>query len=222
MVTRAELKRIPMLVGLPEDELGRIAQVLSLRTLAEGEFACRADERSTQLTFLLEGRVRVSVFSDDGRELSLALLSGGEVFGEIAMLTGSPRTADVIALSNCTLLTLSREDFFGLLHKCPGFSLHMMKTLAERLFSTSCKLADLVFLDLQTRVLKTIWQIASPANKGGGQMLIDSFLSRKDLATLVGGSREAVSRALHSLEEQGHLDLSDGRIRLVCSEPLWN
>jgi len=87
--------------------------------------------------------------------------------------------------------------------------------LAHRVHDTSRKLADFVFLDLQARVLKTLQQLAT-LNKElqPPRMVVDDFLSRKDLAALVGASREAVSRALHGLQDSGHLEVSSSRVIL--------
>ena len=144
----------------------------------------------------------------------LAELGPGAVFGEIALLDGGPRTADVAAVTNCTLLVFERRDFVPLLEHNWPLAEAVLKMVCERLRRADAYIADLAFSDLPGRLAKTL---VARAHRGpGGAAVVDD--TQGALAAMIGGSREAVNRCLRKWEKAGLIAMSAGRIVLADPE----
>ncbi len=105
------LRNIPLFSGLDESELERLSKVAMRRRAARGEQVVRAGEDAETLIVMLTGRAKVTNFDEEGREIILAWLSPGEFFGEMGLIDGSPRSANVVAVEPCELLTLGKHEF---------------------------------------------------------------------------------------------------------------
>jgi CRP/FNR family cyclic AMP-dependent transcriptional regulator len=105
---------------------------------------------------VLNGRVRISLSSADGREVLLAMLGEGEVFGEIAMLDGKERTADARAATPCDLAILERRDAVNFLAQAPQACLRLIEVFCQRMRLTDERIAEVAMLRLPARLAKTI------------------------------------------------------------------
>ncbi len=204
-------KRVPAFQGLSQPEFEALSKSLIERTVERGSYVIRSSEESSTLFFLVSGKLRVEVSSSEGKELSIALLNEGDFFGELSLLTGSKRSADVTAVADSVILALTRDDFFNHIKHHQGLLLHMIKAMAERLYATSAKLADFALLDVQSRLIKTLVKL-SGAEEGGDVRVIEDRITHRELAAMVGTSREVVSRILGSLSESGVIEVKGGRI----------
>lgn len=162
---------------------------------------------------VLKGRVRISSLSPEGKEIVLNIIDPGEIFGEIALLDGKERTADATAMTDCELLVLSRRDFLPLLERDAHLCLLLLLVLCERLRRTSEQLEDVLFRHLQSRLAKTLLRLACSAGGPAGPALhIDLKLSQRELANLVGGTRESINKHLQVLQRSGIIGLDRGSI----------
>jgi CRP-like cAMP-binding protein len=159
------------------------------RELAQGELLFRAGEPGGQLYAVLEGRVRIFAAGAAGAEITLNLLGPGEVFGEIAMLDGAERTASAAALEPSRLLQLRRESVLAAMRHHPELAERIILLLCRRLRWTSEQVEDSAFLPLAARLAKRLLALT---DEGGAKLR----LSQRDLAALVGASREAVNKLL--------------------------
>ena len=105
------LKQVPLLAELPEEEAATLAAVLEYRQVKKGQCVLRAAEPGQFVMFIVAGRLRVVLTSTDGREYVVDLLGAGDLFGELALLTGAPRSADVEAAEDSILLVLGQQYF---------------------------------------------------------------------------------------------------------------
>lgn len=158
---------------------------------------------------LLRGSVRISTGSADGREVVLNTITAGEVFGEIALLDGKPRTADVVAATNGKVLTIERAAVLRLLEQHPEFGLRLIEGLCGRLRATLVQLESMVFQDVATRLAASLLGLA----QGKAPRRLD--ITQAALGQLVGASREIVNKRLRALAAQGIVALSPGRILLL-------
>lgn len=165
---------------------------------------------------VLSGRVRICSYSTEGREVVLNVIGAGEVFGEIAMLDGGPRTADAFAMEKTELLVLSRRDFLPFLEKNPAVCVRLLQVLCERLRWTSAQVEDFFFLDLRGRLAKRLLFLADHYGEKAakGEQTAVRF-SQNLLASMVGTSREAVNKQLRAWEEGGLIDLKRGNITIL-------
>lgn len=189
-----------------------LAQALP-RDLAQGELLFRAGEPGGQLYAVLEGRVRIFVEGAGGAEITLNLLASGEVFGEIAMLDGAERTASAAALEPSRLLQLRRESVLAALRRHPELAERIILLLCRRLRWTSEQVEDSAFLPLAARLAKRLLSLTD----GGANRL---RLSQRDLAALVGASREAVNKLLAQWRGDGVIRQRRQELTVVDAEAL--
>ena len=162
---------------------------------------------------VMKGRVKISSLSPEGKEIVLNIISPGEIFGEIALLDGKERTADATAMSDCELLVLSRRDFLPFLERRADLCLMLLSVLCERLRRTSEQLEDVSFRHLQSRLAKTLLRLGrSTATPKARAIRIDLKLSQRELANIVGGTRESINKHLHLLQKSGVIGLDHGAI----------
>lgn len=215
MASPEMLKTVPLLNELPAEELGRLSQVLKEKHVPKGTYIFYADEPGTSMMFVIEGLVHVTLDSHDGKEVILAQLGEGDFFGEIALLTGEERSANVVAAVDCRLLLLSDTDFKQHLLANTGLALAMLKAMAFRLRAASEKIGDLALYDVYRRVARTLRSLGTPKEKDGQRIyLIEERPTHQELAAMVGTSREMVTRALKGLEEDGCIIVDQRRIEL--------
>lgn len=160
------------------------------------------------LLAVLSGVVKISAPSDDGKEIVLNLIGPNEVFGEIALLDGQPRTADATALTACELVFLDRRDFLPILTAEPAVAIKLLEIVSRRLRRTSKQVEDITFVDVTARLAKALLQLAAAQDATGPQPRIQ--ITQKELGATIGLSRESTNRHLREWEEKGYIALEKG------------
>lgn len=170
-------------------------------------------ETGDALYLIVEGRVRVSVVAEDGRELSFRHATAGEVFGEIAMLDGGPRTADAVALSATEALALRREDFQAIAAGGPELFMAVIGLLCARLRETSGQLEAIALHTVEARLARfLLLALRGQRASEGKRVPLELGFSQSELAQLLGASRPKVNTALRQLEEAGALRRTADRL----------
>jgi CRP/FNR family cyclic AMP-dependent transcriptional regulator len=164
---------------------------------------------------VLRGTAKMSSVSPEGKEIVLNIMKPGEIFGEIALLDGAERSADAIAMEDCDILVLNRRDFMPVLENHADICLMLLRILCQRLRHTSEQVEDVLFRHLEARIAKALLQLAEGSSRGDIQRVsLDLHLSQRDLAKLVGSSRESVNKQLQVWQKAGLIDLAKGSIRI--------
>jgi CRP-like cAMP-binding protein len=159
------------------------------------------EEIGKTLFIISKGRVKVTRTSDDGREVILSILESGDFFGEISLLDGKTRSANVTAIENSELLLLRRGDFLQILEDYPQIAIALLKKLAARLRKSDSQIKSLSLQDALGRVASTIILLAEEIGKHKqNSVIIPKVPLQQDLANMAGTSRETISRVFHSLE----------------------
>lgn len=216
----SELRQIPLFGDLSDGEVGALANVLRERRVPKGSFIVCADDPGPSMMFILEGKVKINLLSRDGKEVVLANLEEGEFFGELALLTGEDRSANVVALTDCRLFVFNQDDFDRHLDQHTGFSRVLLRELAYRLRKASAKIGDLALYDVYRRVARTLKSIGEPVMRDGKEIhIVPERPTHQELAAMVGTSREMVTRALKGLEEDRCIVI-DGKKIEVYKLPL--
>jgi CRP/FNR family cyclic AMP-dependent transcriptional regulator len=217
-VSHADRRRIMaenfLLGHLSAAELDKLVTYTRIERFRAGRPIFAKGDPGDSMMAVLEGRVKISSPSDEGKEIVLNIIGPGEVFGEIALLDGKERTADAAAMTDCELLVLSRRDFLPFLQRNNDVCLLLLGVLCERLRRTSEQVEDVLFRHLESRLAKALLRLAHGAegNGEGTRLRIDVKLSQRELGNLVGATRESVNKHLHVWQRQGIISLDKGTI----------
>lgn len=186
--------------------LQRVAQLSTIRRLAKGNVLFQQGDEGDALYGVVAGLVRISVLAESGKELTLALMEPGDIFGEIALLDGLPRTAGATAAADTVLLVIERGLFLTLLEQEARLARHIIELLCERLRDNTDRLGEFAFLCLRARLAKKLCALAIAYGRDGeAGVHIALKLSQSDLAQMLGVSREAVNKQLKSWAQAGIL-----------------
>jgi CRP/FNR family cyclic AMP-dependent transcriptional regulator len=220
-IRRAALQAIPLFQILQPSELESVVAHAAVRRYARGEAILRKGDPGNAMIVILQGRVRISSMSEDGREIILGVLGPGEVLGEIALLDGQERSADASALQECVAVVVERSNFLRLLHGSPDLCLRLMNVLCARLRRLNLAMEDIALLDLSSRLAKLLLRLARDCGvPGPAGRRIEVKLSQKDLSNLVGASREKVNRQLKVWEQEGIIATDQGYLIILRPERL--
>jgi CRP-like cAMP-binding protein len=193
-----------------------VAGCLRPAAFSPGQVIFLRDEEPRDLFVVRKGRVRLSILSGDGRELSFAHATEGDVFGEIAVLDGGPRTANATALTEVEALALSRSALLKLIETRPSIASAAIAFLCARLRATDIKMEAIVLHPVEVRLarflLSAIQLQSSSANRKTCRLCLD--MTQGELALLLGASRPKVNVALTALESAEAVR-KDGSI-LIC------
>ncbi len=166
-----------------------------------------------RLLGVLAGQVRIYVISSEGRELIMNVIMPGELFGEISLIDGKPRSASAVAVGDTDLLHIKRADLQSLLQKNSELCFKFMSVLCERVRWTSGLLEDASLLDLPARLAKRLLNLAEGVGeKEGDAIRISVKLSQTDLGNMLGVTREAVNKQLREWKKDGIVDMTDGQV----------
>ena len=200
------LKKVTLFKSLEEKELEKIANLSSLYKYKKESIILMEAEAGNSLFIISKGRVKISRISDEGKEVILAILKEGDFFGEMSLLNGHVRSANVTAIEDSELLRLRRDDFFNLLYSHPELSINLLKELAKRIRMSDTQIKSLSLLDAVGRVASALIQLVEV---GGTikeeKMIIEKLPSQQDVANMAGTSRETVSRAFKLFINEGYI-----------------
>lgn len=202
------LKSNPFFAELKEDEIAAIAALCVTRRVEAGEILFLKGDPGDALYAVRRGQVRIATGTDAGRRLTLNLLGPGDVFGEVALLDGRPRTAEAVATDPGELFMVRRRDFLELLERWPAFAIRIIELLCQRIRWMSERMEESVLLPLSNRLARRL--IALSEDYGS-----DLTVSQEELAVFVGATRESVNRQLQTWKKQGLVELGRNRIRVV-------
>jgi len=203
---RALLEQSPLFAQLEERSRRNLIAQAMPRRFGAGDSIYRFGDPGQSMMAVAEGIVRISLPTAKGKEIILADLPTGELFGEIAMLDGKPRSASATALTKCELLVLERRHVIPLLERNSAACLHLMNMLCARIRRSDERMADIAFFDLQMRLAKVL--LNYQVQKIGNQAKFS--LTQKELAEMAGGTRENVNRCLRGWQRRGIVNLKNG------------
>jgi len=156
---------------------------------------------------VIDGRIKISAPASGGREVVLAIINAGEIFGEIALLDGGDRTADATALSDCELLVIDRRDFIPFLESHGELRMRFLKLLSQRLRQTDEQIEAALFERLDARLAKALMRLASSKLPAPAGSPVHLNVSQHELAGMIGATRERVNKQLHAWQSDGLVDL---------------
>lgn len=220
-VRQDALRATPLFARLDPAEMDGLLDLVSERRVRRDETVIRRGDPGGSLMVLVQGRLRAGSGSADGREVVMGLLEPGQVFGEVALLDGKPRSLDVTAVVDSTVLVLERRDFLPFLRAHPDLMLRLIVLLCERLRRTNLALEDATLADLPVRLGRLLLRLAEDYGTPHGQGIrLRVRMSQKDMSAQVAATRESVNRQLRQWREEGLVDAADGQLVLPRPDAL--
>ena len=226
-MANAPLNREEILAGhfllrhLRPAELSSLAASASLvRHRPQVTIYQKGDPGSSMMA-VVRGRVKMCIYSADGKELVLNIIDRGGVFGEIALLDGQPRSADAVTLEETELLVLERNRFMPFLGSHPEIAAKLIEVLCQRLRSTSEALEDALLRDAPSRVARGLLRLAATfGRQDPAGLRLDIKLSQQQLGNLIGISRESVNKYLVEWSRSGVLSVNNAVITIIDRQML--
>jgi len=197
------LSIIDLLSGLKPADLKKIEESCSFKHYSAQEQIIDRQSDSSDVFFVIKGNIRVVIYSLSGREITLDDLSAGGYFGELAAIDGEPRSASVMALTDCLVASLPREQFLSLLEKHPKIAFKVMKLLTRMVRSATDRIMDLSTLAANNRVHADLLRMARIHMGDGNTAEISPIPMHSDIASRASTTRETVARVLNDLARHG-------------------
>jgi CRP-like cAMP-binding protein len=216
METADFLATVPLFSGLPPEELQQFAAITREKTYPKSSVILFEDDPGDSLFVIRDGRVKVVLVGEDGREVILGVLGVGEHFGELSLIDDQPRSAHVIAMEDSSLLVLRRDDFRRRVETSPTVAWTLLSELSRRLRRADGKIGGLVLLDVPGRIARLLLDMAEE----GGSETIEKPLTHQTIAQMIGASRETVSRSMREFQDQGWIGVERRKIRVADREGL--
>ena len=215
MDERELLRTVPIFAELDDTAIATLARLSQKRRCAKDSPVFFENEQGDFFFMILEGRIKVTILGDDGREVILSILSPGDFFGEMALLDNEPRSATAIAIEDTELLSLHRTDFQAVIADNRDIMSALIRILSARLRRANHQISTLALLDVYGRVARVLIDMA----REEGRRLRDGRIAfrratHQEIANRIGTTRETVTRMLKDLERQGHIRV-EGREMIV-------
>jgi CRP/FNR family cyclic AMP-dependent transcriptional regulator len=173
-----------------------------------------------RVVFLIKrGKVRITRITQDGKEVTVAVLGAGDIFGEETLFDDEPRTTHAVCIEECLLCTAKADDLFALLSRNPTLALNVAKILSERLEDASATMEDLAYAKISERIMHLFGRLAAEYGVAvDGGMRLDVRLTHGDIASLIGSTRETVSLELSLLAKAGRITYDAKQIVIPAAE----
>jgi CRP/FNR family transcriptional regulator, cyclic AMP receptor protein len=210
-VSTAVLKAVPLFSSFPEDQLRMLASVVGRRSVPRSTTVMASGDATDSLYIVLSGRLKVLMSDAEGKEVILSIIGPGEFFGEMGLIDDSPRSASVLAIEPCELLSISKRDFKKCMAENFDMAQAVMRGLVRRLREADRKIGSLALLDVYGRVARLLLDMAETVD---GEKMVTKRLPKQDIAKMIGASREMVSRVMKDLQMGGYIEMRGSNIVL--------
>lgn len=203
---------LPFLAALAAKDRERLALLARTEYALKGDVLFRKGDEPKALLMVVEGIVKISALSVEGREITLNLIRPGDILGEIALFDGHPRTADALAMTDCEVLAIDRRDFIRFVQERPSVALKVIELLCARLRRTSEQVEDVAFRYTDGRLAKTLLRLHRDALGNGAEVI---RITQREIANMAGMSRETINKRLRAWQRAHVLELGTGSLRVV-------
>jgi CRP/FNR family cyclic AMP-dependent transcriptional regulator len=211
------LKNIPLFAALKEEEYEQLAAVLRRQSVERGHILFHRGDEGAAMYLIQRGKIKISLPTRMGDEITLATLTEGEFFGEMALLDEQPRSATATALEDSQLYILRQKDFFDFVIRHENAIRSILAVLSMRLRKTGDLLAEMCFLTVPNRLAKRLWEMTvQKVGKGTAELTI----TQKDLAQMLGTTRETINKELKTLRDKGIVSTSRNKVVILDTEAL--
>lgn len=209
--------RVPLLAALPDDTLKRFDRIAEQRHYRRRQVIHFPDQAGDFIYLLCSGRVKLSRVSEQGREVTLALLENTELFGETGILEADqPYELMAETVDDSVIAVLRRADLMMALIENPPAMFELLKLISHRRSIVEGTVADLVFLEVPKRLSKLLIKLhdAQGGGSGAANALIKAKFTHQELANIIGSTRETTTLVLNEFKRRGLIEFSGRKIVL--------
>jgi CRP-like cAMP-binding protein len=212
------LRKHPIFCDLEPDALDQLCRYAKHMTFKRGAtIACKGDPGNSMFA-VISGTVKISVSSPDGRNAILNLIGPGEIFGEIAVLSGEPRTADATANTNCEIFVIDRREFLPFVKSQPALSMKFIELLCARLRWTSQQVEQVILQNLPGRLASALIGLTEKRKLEPESRTI--AITQQEISEMVGMTRESINKQLRAWAARKWVRLEHGAIVVLDVEAL--
>ncbi|MFQ5446602.1 MAG: Crp/Fnr family transcriptional regulator [Saprospiraceae bacterium] len=205
------------------NKFGTNEHSLDHKTYQKGEYIFLPGEFADKIFFISEGRVKIGSYSDSGKEITKAVLSKGEVFGELPLAGEDNRRNFAVAMEKTTTCVLSVDQMRGLMRDHSPLSLFFLKIMGSKMLEMEKRLESLVFKDSRSRVIEFLKDLGrQKGQRVGYEWVVRKFFTHQEIANLTATSRQTVTTVLNELEEKNILTYDRRRLLIRDLEALEN
>lgn len=195
------IQLVPIFNNLNFDEMMEVARITSERTYEKGQMIYMAGDKGEKLYVIHEGKVKISRLSESGKEQVIRILEPGDFMGELALFSSYPLTDNAETLERTTVCIIDGLAIKDLMSKYPTIALKVLEELSQRLEKTENLIENISLYGVEQRLVDTLLELANSK----GEIVLK--MSRKDLASHLGMSRETLSRKLSAFQDMGLIEL---------------
>jgi CRP/FNR family cyclic AMP-dependent transcriptional regulator len=210
-VSTAVLKTVPLFASLGEEQLRMLTAMVTRKSAPRSTTIMAGGDPTDSLYIVLSGRLKVMMSDSEGKEVILAILGPGEFFGEMGLIDDEPRSATVVTIEPCELLSIAKRDFKKAMAENWQMTEAVMRGLVRRLREADRKIGSLALLDVYGRVARLLLDMAENVD---GEKIVTKRLPKQDIAKMIGASREMVSRVMKDLQTGGYIEMRGSTIVL--------
>jgi len=212
------LENVPLFESLSQQDRTELEAGIHTQNFPKGSTLVNQSDISNNLLYIvLSGRLKVFMSNEDGREVLLDFLQEGDTFGELSLFDEQPRSATVMTVEDCKIGLFPRTYLFQCLQRNPDIAIELLKTVIKRMRSTTEQVSSLALLDVYGRIAKVLTNTVK--TQPDGKETTDP-LTHQELSTMVGASREMVTRILNDLKRGGYIAIENHRIELKKRLPV--
>lgn len=183
------------------------------KTYAKGDFVYIPKEEAQQIYFIREGKIKIYTMNAEGKEVTIALLAKGEVFGELALAGSKERHDFAVALEDTEVCIVGVHELQGLMREHTALSLFFWKTFGKRQLVMEQRLTSLVFRDSRSRIIEFLLQLVEEkGTRVGYEWLVRNFITHQEIANLTATSRQTVTTTLNDLRSRNLLTFNRSRL----------
>jgi len=206
------LQNIDLFDGLNETDLAVLEQHCTTRQYPANTILINEGDETDSMYVILAGEAKVFMSDDSGKEVTLNILADGDYFGELALLDDMPRSASVMTMQPSKLLVISKTEFRRCLGDHPEIATNIIRCLSQRVRSLTHSVKSLALMDVYGRVARTLLELAKENEEG--KLVVRQKLTHQDIASMVGASREMVSRIMKDLSTGGYISVKNRQITI--------
>ena len=212
------LRKHPYFADLEPEAFDQLCRYAKHSTLKRGATIFSKGDPGISLFAVISGTVKISISSPDGRNAILNLIGAGEIFGEIALLDNSVRSADATAKSNCELFTIDRREFIPFVRSQPGLAMKFIELLCTRIRWTSDQVEQVILQNLPGRLASALLRLTEKHKSSPQGRTI--AITQQEISEMVGMTRESINKQLRAWAGRDWVRLEHGAIVVLNAEML--